>query len=190
MAPRHGGVTLPTDLDPPDGNEKGPLMTMTEPTTNTPEGTGRERILATYRASRRQGAPAWGALNYARMENRLAIAESQGRIRFKWEDDDDYRPEDSWGLDEPEQTQVVNEERRKLESGEWVVLGCIAETPPVDLFGIFQPDDDIAPWKHAASVWGVVLDAADAWRHLHGYNEPDYEMRMVEVEMASEAGVL
>lgn len=123
------------------------------------------------------------ALRLAREEVALQKAEAEERIRFEWLPDDEYSSEDMWGLDDPaEQAQVVAEERAKLESGEWVVEGCIAYVPTYPKTcphcGGVLGDSGVMDWDSAASLWGIVHEPGDEYT------------REVERELAAEAGVI
>ncbi len=111
----------------------------------------------------------------ARDEIALREAESEELIRFRWEYDCDYLPENSgdpqWGdIDQANET-------AKLKSGEWEALVCFAEVPRKCQHCGNVVDGD---WEVSAALGGIVVDIDD----VHNYK------REVERELASECGVI
>lgn len=120
-----------------------------------------------------QAVKAMYALNIARDELALRQAEDAGRITFVREYDQDYQPDGDYDLEE---------EARKLNSGEWEVWGVRAYIPHLDKphtcpHCMCEPVETI---QEAASLWSIVVDASDE----NGY------LREVERELAREAGVI
>jgi hypothetical protein len=72
-------------------------------------------------------------------------------VRYRWVFDDDYDPSGSWGLDEPEQSEVVADETAKLNSGELIAVGCIAE----------RRCPCCGAWNVTDSLWGIVVSSLD-----------------------------
>lgn len=127
-----------------------------------------ERVLRWYRKLRRfPGTRASYCLNFARNIVAVEDAVDDGRIRFTWEYDTDYQPDGDYDLEL---------ERRRLESGEWEALGCIAEVPRACPHCGNTLEGE---WDHAASLWGIVVEAG---------GEDSYQ-REVEVDLADEAGI-
>lgn len=117
--------------------------------------------------------PARYAINIARDEMALRKAEADGLIRFAWEYDYDYEPDGDYDLEE---------ERRKLASGEWEALFVAAYVRKTG-----QPHDcpscqcePVETEEHGASLGGIVVDVSDRFNYR----------REVERELASEAGVI
>jgi hypothetical protein len=104
------------------------------------------------------------ALEVARQEMELRQAEADDRIRFEVVPDHDYQPDGDYD---------VELERRKLEAGEWVALGVVAETPRACPHCGETIGDE---WDTAASLWGIVVES-----------ETDPYVREVMRELASEA---
>lgn len=78
------------------------------------------------------------------------------KVRVRYVYDQDYDPAESWGLPEPEQSQVVAEERAKLEAGELVALGCLVE----------RRCGCCGQWDSVDSLWGIVVTHDDDLEYL------------------------
>jgi hypothetical protein len=133
-------------------------------------------LLSGHRYSHPVGA-AVTALRLAHEEQDLQRAEREDRIRFVWEYEYDWDI-DNLETEEPWRTKTLE----KLQSGEWEVLWCRAETPTRTCphCGQTMPDDHDSDWETAGSLGGIVVDVGD---------ENDYR-REVERELADEAGVI
>ena len=69
-------------------------------------------------------------------------------VRCRWVYDESYETRGSYGLDtEAETREAEDSELAKLESGEWVALGCIVEK--VASCGEYHETD---------SLWGIVIN--------------------------------
>lgn len=95
------------------------------------------------------------ALERARAE---LVGRDSDTLRVIWEHD----PDPDLSFDETGTTQ------RRVESGEWCVVGCVVESRC----------SECGEWRHAASLWGIIIDG-DPFTDPHG--------RIVEAELMSEA---
>lgn len=127
-----------------------------------------------YRHQRRHGIPARLSLKHARDMAKLHHAKQDGEIRFRWESDQDFEVDGFYGYDEPDQTRATDELRAKINSGEWLAEGCIAEVPNK----CQHCGHDLDGWSVAASLWGIVHDGGGEYT------------RWVELDLAHEAGVI
>lgn len=93
-------------------------------------------------------------------------------VRFRWVLDDDYETRGSYGYDTPEETKAAeDEELAKLDSGEYVAEGCIAEL--ISTCAECGEEKVIGE----ASLWGIV----------HGFTPDDDAYRQtVEADLKSE----
>lgn len=93
-------------------------------------------------------------------------------VRFRWITDELYETRGSYGLDTEEETKAAeDEEIDKLNSGEYVAQGCIAElVSTCECCGQEKVEAE-------ASLWGIVHDGS-----------PGY-MREVEADLKSELQV-
>lgn len=81
----------------------------------------------------------------------FAFTNQTDTARVRWVYDEGYDPETGWGLDEPEQSKAVAEERAKLETGALVALGAIVETKcPA-----------CGAWERGDSLWGIVTPGGE-----------------------------
>lgn len=84
-----------------------------------------------------------------------------GPKRYQLMDDDDYRSEGAWALATEEETAAaVAEEQAKLNSGEWIAVGCIVTEP--------CPAPEHCPCcaqtHETDSLWGIVIEnSVEAW---------------------------
>lgn len=69
--------------------------------------------------------------------------------------DEDHETRGSYSYDTEEETRAAeDEEIRKLNSGEWVVLGCIVTAPCSS-----KKHCEACPGRHEVdSLWGIVVD--------------------------------
>ena len=76
--------------------------------------------------------------------------------RFRLVHDDQHETRGSYGLaTEAETTAAEDEEIAKLESGEWIVLGCIVAEPCTRAHG--EHCQDCNGWDETDSCWGIVI---------------------------------
>ena len=72
--------------------------------------------------------------------------------KYQFVHDDDYQTEGRYSLDTPEETLKAEDyERAKLDSGEWVVLGCI-------VYGPHGCNCSHCPGTEIDSLWGIVIE--------------------------------
>lgn len=107
------------------------------------------------------------ALQIAREEMALRAAESAGFVTFDWSWDDLYDPCD------------LDTERRKLESGEWEALQCVAKGPSTFCVAHRHVVDDCE-----TSLHGIVVDADDEYKGMKS------SRREIERELAAELGLI
>jgi hypothetical protein len=80
--------------------------------------------------------------------NTYLIYNTSDTRRVRWVYDEYYETQGSYWLGTEEETREAEDaEIAKLESGEWVALGCIVETKCVHC----------GAWSEADSLWGIVI---------------------------------
>lgn len=73
-------------------------------------------------------------------------------VRCHWVFDTDYQTEGSYGLaTEAETAEAEAEERAKLDSGEWLALGCV----------VAHQCEKCGEWFEGDSCWGIVIEPKD-----------------------------
>lgn len=75
--------------------------------------------------------------------------------RYRFVFDEMHETRGSYGLEtEAETLKAENEELDKLQSGEWVALGCIVSEP----CNRASHCDSCSRWDEVDSVWGIVIE--------------------------------
>lgn len=79
--------------------------------------------------------------------------------RVRWVYDTEYSPEDSWGLPEPDNSIAIENEKKELESGNFVALGAIVETKC----------EKCGNWDQYDSLWGIIVNVDDDLKEIGDY---------------------
>ena len=77
---------------------------------------------------------------------------TQENIQFRFVTDEDHETVGSYAYDTERETQAAEEnERSKIDSGEWIVVGCIVE----------KRCKCCDVWAGIGDVWGIVIEPDD-----------------------------